>query len=426
MEKWCWDKWQLEVLDYWGNVTLRTGRQVGKSVVIAEKAVRFARKNAGTVTMVLAASQRQSSLLFEKVKGLLDLLELGGVRVYAEVPTLTRIVLLNGSRIYSLPAGKTGYFIRGFTIDLLIVDEAAFVLETVWNSVLPMLAVSKKARGFGWIILLSTPFGKGGYFYNSFSDDSFRSWHVSSEDCSRIPKELLAKERKRMTKEAYRQEWQGEFTEEYNQFFKTDLLRQQMTFIEWQFKDKIEGSNFYLGLDVARYGGDQNAYVICELIGFGDKERLKIVKVLTTERITTTDMIGRVLELDRVYNFSKIFIDDGGVGGAVTDLLEEKLGKRRVLGLNNASKGIHVQGEDKKRNILKEDLYSNVLVLLENKKLEIIADLDLMRSMRSITFQYSSEIAGRVNIFGDYSHQAEALVRACWCVHERGLRVLFC
>ena len=60
---WRWDKWQKEILDHQGNITLRSGRQVGKSEVIARKAFNFALSYQGTVTMIIAASQRQSSLL---------------------------------------------------------------------------------------------------------------------------------------------------------------------------------------------------------------------------------------------------------------------------------------------------------------------------------------------------------------------------
>ena len=127
-----WDKWQQQVLEHEGNITLRTGRQVGKSEVISEKAVKFAREHEGTTTMIIAASQRQSSLLFEKVRGRCDLICSEEGDIYAEKPTLTKIILTNGSKIYSLPAGRTGYFIRGFTIDLLIADEAAYIPETVW------------------------------------------------------------------------------------------------------------------------------------------------------------------------------------------------------------------------------------------------------------------------------------------------------
>ena len=416
---WKWDKWQEDVLGHVGNVVIRSGRQVGKSVVIAEKACRFALEHAGTTTLIIAASQRQSGLLFDKVRLTLQEKDVG---LFAEVPTLTRIVLKNGSRIYSLPAGKTGVFIRGFTVDLLIADEAAFIPEIVWNSVVPMIAVSRKTRGFGFIFLLSTPFGKGGFFFNAFTDPDFKSWHVSSMDCPRISRELLVKERKRLSKAAFAQEWEGEFVEEWNQFFKSDLLKRSMTFIEWGLKDRWERSSFYLGVDVARYGGDENAFVIVELSGIGESERLRATRCFVTDMVSTVDTIGRVIELDKAYNFKKIFVDDGGVGGAVTDVLESKLG-RRVVGLNNASKRVEVQGEEKKRGILKEDLYSNTLVLLENGKLELISDLALLRSLKSITFSYSTDVQNRVKIFGDYSHLAEALVRACWCVRERGLEV---
>ena len=188
---WAWDHWQKKVLEHKGNITIRAGRQVGKSEVISEKALRFAVDNPGTVTLIIAASQRQSGLLFEKVRGRADA---EGVAL-AEKPTLTRIVLTNGSRVYSLPAGRTAYSIRGYTIDLLIADEAAYIPETVWLAVTPMLAVSSKTRGFGWIITISTPFGKGGYFFNTFTDKDFLSIHVSSEDCKRIDPSFLKKER---------------------------------------------------------------------------------------------------------------------------------------------------------------------------------------------------------------------------------------
>ena len=423
---WNWDKWQEDVLNHEGNLTLRTGRQVGKSEVVSAKAEKFAREHPGTTTMIIAASQRQSSLLFEKVRARIDLNILKDPNyelAYDNVqkPTLTRITFTNGSKIYSLPTGRTGHFIRGFTIDLLIADEAAYIPESVWTAVTPMMAVSRKERGLGWTILLSTPFGKGGYFFESFKDKDFKAIHVSSEDCKRIPKAFLKKEKQRMTKAEYRQEYQGEFTDEWNQFFTTDLIKDRMTFIEWSKNtDKLPDSNFYLGVDIARYGGDENAFVIAEL---SKDNRIKIVKCITTERVSTTDTIGRIHDIDSQYNFKKIFIDDGGIGGAVLDALQVRMG-RRIIGLNNASKSIKIKEDEKKKGILKEDLYSNALMLMETKRIELINDRQLMRSLKGMTFQYGDENkknSRNIHIFGDYSHLAEAFVRACWCIKEKGL-----
>ncbi len=233
IEAWGWDRWQTQVLEHEGSITIRAGRQVGKSEVISQKAIDFAESNAGTTTMIVAASQRQSSLLFEKVRGRLD----AKGTIYAEKPTLTRIILMNGSRIYSLPVGRTAYSVRGFTIDLLIADEAAYIPEQVWLAIIPMIATSKKTRGFGWIITISTPFGKVCYFFDTFTDKDFLSIHVSSEDCKRIDKKFLKKQKENLTKEQYRQEYLGEFCDEWHQFFSTKLIKERMTFIEWNLKE---------------------------------------------------------------------------------------------------------------------------------------------------------------------------------------------
>ena len=79
--------------------------------------------------------------------------------------------------------------------------------------------------------------------------------------------------------------------------------------------------------------------------------------------------------------------------------------------------------DQKRVKILKEDLHSHTLMLMETGKLELISDLSLLRSLKSITFEYTGD--RRLKIFGDYSHLTEALVRACWCLREKSLN-LYC
>jgi len=157
--------------------------------------------------MVIASTERQAYLLFEKILSYLVDNHKNMIKKGKDRPTKHKVCLINGSVIYSLPTGMSGYGIRGFTINLLIADEAAFIPQDVWTAVTPMLAVTK---GILW--LLSTPFGKGGYFYNCFKDPSFTSFHVSSEDCPRKSQVFLDQEKRRMTKSAnIAQEYLGEF-----------------------------------------------------------------------------------------------------------------------------------------------------------------------------------------------------------------------
>ena len=238
---------------------------------------------------------------------------------------------------------------------------------------------------------------------NTFTDEDFKSFHVSSENCPRIPEDFLRKERQRMTKAEYRQEYLGEFIDEWNQFFTTKLIHQCMDFMEWDLeKDGIPGSNYYLGVDIARYGGDNNAFVVSEL----QKDRMKIVKCSETDRVSTVDTIGRVVNIEKEFNFNRIFVDDAGVGGAVTDVLIEKLGNK-VLGLNNASKRITVRqtnfskvqkrmnlDEDfKMRGILKEDLCKHELskLLQPSKKVFVTGILRTKPIKNSENLQYVIE-----------------------------------
>jgi hypothetical protein len=403
------DKWQEQlILEENKNVCIRAGRQVGKSLGVALKALFYALKYDKRTVLIVAASQRQSSLLFEKVTEFAKIL---APEMITEEPTLTKMLLKNGSKIYSLPVGKTGYSIRGFAIDLLICDEAAFIPENVWTALTPMLATTN-----GKLILLSTPFGKGGFYYNCFGDSAYRSFHLNSEECPRIPKEFLKSEKERMSRIQYAQEYLGEFVEEFNCYFPTALIKSCCKLLEWKTEEMKNEFAYFLGCDIARYGGDENAFVIVE---YQNEHCIRVVKILTTTRVSLTDTIGRIFDLDKKFNFKKIYIDDNGIGAGVTDVLIEQLG-RRVEGINNSSKTIDKEAK-RRLKILKEDLYSNLLVLMESGKIEMINLPELKRSLMSIQFEHSTDKV--LKIYGNYSHIAEALVRACWCNKAKGLNI---
>src|SRR4051812_38965073 len=73
---------------------------------------------------------------------------------------------------------------------LVVVDEAARVEDALMASLRPMLATSK---GGGKMVLLSTPFGKRGAFYEYWSSGG-EDWHrveVPASSCPRISQEFL-------------------------------------------------------------------------------------------------------------------------------------------------------------------------------------------------------------------------------------------
>jgi len=412
------DEYQKQILATEGNIALRSGRQVGKSTVISILAGDYAAKNSGKTIMIIAAVERQAYLLFEKClyymeKNYPRLIKKGKNR-----PTKSKIQLINGSQIYCLPTGLTGYGIRGFTIDLLIADEAAFIPDEVFSAVTPAMAT--RTHLGARIVLLSTPFGREGYFARAFNDETFHKFHVSSEECSRIDKKFLEQEKARMTKRQYAQEYLGEFVDDLMQFFPDELILRCM-------KGKrpgtiSKGRNFYMGVDLARMGEDESTFEIFRLT---DEKMLVQVENQVTTRTYLYQSTRHIIELNKLYNFQKIFIDDEGIGVGVYDfLLEEETTRRLIVPINN-SKRILDRDETQRTRLLKEDLYNNLLRLMEAKQIELLDDPEIFQSLKSVQYEYTSDTRGRshLKIFGNYTHIAEGLIRGAWCVKYKPLNI---
>jgi hypothetical protein len=408
------DEWQKKVLETKGNICLRSGRQVGKSTVISVKAGDYAIKNPRKNIMVISSVERQASLLFDKILNyIIAVNPLAIWQTGKERPTKHKIKLKNGSVIYCLPTGEDAHGIRGYTIDLLIADEAAFIPEAVWSAITPMLSTTK-----GNIILLSTPFGREGYFARCFTDKSYTPFHISSEDCERIDKVFLQHEKETMTRMQYAQEYLGEFVDELMQFFSDDLIRKCQLLKR---KEISPRKDYFLGVDVARMGGDETAFTIIDRT---DRKHLMQVESILRTQNRINDTTNEIVELDKIYHFKKIFIDDGGLGvGCFDYLLTLDQTKRKVIPINNARRSIEPDSfnNPKKTRLMKEDLYNNLLNLMERGEILFLDDPEIFMSLRSIQFEYTPK--GDLKIFGRYTHACESIIRAAWCVKDKSLNL---
>jgi hypothetical protein len=409
------DEWQKKVLDTKGNIALRSGRQVGKSTAISILAGDFAAMNENKVVMIIAAVERQAYLLFEKCLYYMEKKHRRMILQGSERPTKTEIRLSNGSKLYCLPSGLTGYGIRGFTIDLLIADEAAFIPDEVFNAVTPAMAARKGAR----MVLLSTPFGRKGYFANAFNDPTFTTFHVSSEECPRISKEFLAQEKARLSKLVYMQEYMGEFVDELLQWFPDELIKKCMNMKR---PERIAtGERHFLGVDLARMGDDASTFAIGKLRG----DRITQVEHQITTRTYLTDSTKHIIELDNRYDFEKIYIDDEGIGIGVVDMLiDNDQTKNKIIPINNSTRINDAHDEGKVR-LLKEDLYTNLLVMMQNGKIDLLDDPEIYQSLKSVQYEYSSDTKGKpiLKIFGNWTHTAESLIRLAWCIERKEINI---
>ena len=207
------DPWQAEVLAWDGQrLILNCCRQSGKSTVSAILAVHAALFKPGSLILLVSPSQRQSSELFKKIAQLL-----------AMVPDLPRktednrlsIAFDNGSRVVSLPSQEAT--VRGFSSpSMVICDEASRISDDLYYTLRPMLAV-----GQGQLVLLSTPFGKRGFFFHEWmgGGEQWKKVLITANECPRISESFLAEELEVVGPWMHQQEYFCEFMQDVTSLF---------------------------------------------------------------------------------------------------------------------------------------------------------------------------------------------------------------
>ncbi len=212
------DLWQADLLRSDAReMILLCSRQSGKSTISAVLAVHEAIYKPNSLILLLSPSLRQSQELFRKLKDVYNALESHFLPQTIEESAL-RTEFDNGSRIVCLPGSEQT--IRGFSaVSLLVIDEASRVEDSLFYSVKPMLAVSG-----GRIVLLSTPFGKRGFFYDVWANGA-GDWHrtrITAQECPRISREWLENERRTIPEFWFKQEFECQFVETSDQLFSHD------------------------------------------------------------------------------------------------------------------------------------------------------------------------------------------------------------
>jgi len=220
------DQWQRDLLrssSSGARVLLNCSRQSGKSTMSAVIALHHALYHPGSLVLCLAPTLRQSQELFAKVAGFYR--DLGEARPVApQGDRKLSLELENGSRIVTLPGSEKT--IRGFSdAALLLLDEASRVEDELYYAVRPMLALSG-----GSLIMLTTPYGRRGVFYEEWiSSHGWERYEVPASQCPRISREFLEEEREDLPPFIFRQEYECSFEETEDQVFSADLVDRAVT-----------------------------------------------------------------------------------------------------------------------------------------------------------------------------------------------------
>jgi hypothetical protein len=216
------DPWQGKVMRSPAKrVLLNCSRQAGKSTTTAIIGLHQALYYSRSLVLLVSPSLRQSRELFGKVQDFLKALD---TKPRLGEDNRLSMALENGSRVVALPGDSDT--IRGFSSPALIIeDEAGYVEDGLYRAIRPMLAVSG-----GRLILLSTPNGRRGHFFEAWeSDEDWERIEVPASDCPRIDPAFLETEKAALGETWFSQEYQCRFIETADQLFRYDDIKRVMS-----------------------------------------------------------------------------------------------------------------------------------------------------------------------------------------------------
>ena len=198
-------------------------RQCGKSRSLSILALWWAFRRPRQTVLVLSAGDVAAARLLRTMRQFAEHPVLGAS---VSDETQHRVILSNGSEIRSVPASDSQ--IRGWTVDLLVVDEAAWLpADILLAAALPTTAARPDAR----VVLASTPWADSGPFYQFAADGEDPSkpftityrWRL--KDAWWIVPEVIETARATLSPLQFRAEYEGEFVGASDAYFDhEDLL----------------------------------------------------------------------------------------------------------------------------------------------------------------------------------------------------------
>jgi hypothetical protein len=395
------------------------GRQTGKSEIVAKKLADFLLNNPKNQILIVSGVERQASGLYIKTLRFIENNFPNQLKKGKDKPLRTSFKLKNGSILRTEPVGTDGSGARQWTLNGVVFEEMQLIPELAFSAITPMLLTT---GGFTW--MLGTAWATEGYAYERLSDPDFDVIRVNSEEVAEerpepqrtIMLKHLEGERRKLGEAMYMQEYLAIPSENARQIFSDILIKKILSLKR---PEKIYKEKDYIaGIDPAGMGRDEGSISIFEN---ADSKMFQVEHEIT-KKLFTTQTTQRILSLNRLYDFIKIYIDDGGVGfGVFSELLKEDDTKFKTIALNNSSRPLDYRDE-KRKKILGEEMIINLLMMMERGEIALLDDPEIRESLKSYKFEYD-KTTKKLLISSNYNHPVQSIMRAAWHAQRKDLNL---
>jgi len=361
----------------------RWSRQVGKSTIVRGFILWYAMFHADQLVAMLAnklsLAKEQLQLLRDSYLALPFWLQ-PGVKLWNKLS----IQFSNNTRI--LIAATTGEGIRGFSPNLLYLDEFAFLREGLaddfWASVLPSISSGKKTR----VIITSTPYGMNLFYrlWQEAVDEETASYHDllskfvrSTVKWNEVPgrdAQWGIDEIGRIGEQKFRQEYECEFVGsaitliDYKilqklhpdnplpmaatppdfqmRMFQKPIIRQKM---------EVNGWTYIASIDTG-YGIRKDYHVLQVLLAKSNID-LEQVFVMSSNTVTIEDFCAYSYLVLQGYGFPPLTIEYNGPGARTLGIMFNNLQYENLVHYDNKLRGMWATDTIKQSAVMLLKLY---------------------------------------------------------------------
>lgn len=332
-------------------------RQVGKSAMAENELSRFLLQYSNSINAYVSPTLKLARKTYEEV-----------IKMFKDTGLILRknsielfIEFTNGSCIRFF-SGEQRDNLRGFTISgLLVIDEAAFIRDDIYNECLSPWTDAKKAV----TLIISTPKFKLGFFYDYYimgwtGKHTVTSIDFMDYDLTHIrSKEKLEEKRLTVPTQVFKSEYMGLFLEAEGAVFGD--------FSGCIMQDTPEFEQLYLGLDFGT-GSGQDYTVLTAL-----NEKCEQVFIWRTNELSPTEQVNAIAKIltENKKSIANIVAEENGIGKVYLDLLRKNFTPITTFTTDNNSKRklvekLQVAFQNKTIRLLKDTIQTNELSLYES------------------------------------------------------------
>ena len=310
--------------------------------------------------------------------------------------TATRLELSNKRFAYGFSTNTAERF-QGFHNEniLIIVDEASGVREFIFDAIVGSMT-SHNAR----MLMIGNPTSLAGTFYDAFHKNRthWKTIHISAFDTPNIKLNLQPGEHG-YTPGLATLPWAEDVLKQHGDASSAYQVR-----VLGQFPDAADDTLIALklieaaldrsfdyghdeqpvmGLDVARFGNDQTVAIV--------RRGPNVIQLAAHRKADLMQTTGRAIEIAQNHGVRTINVDDVGLGGGVTDRINElqkngEIKNLKAVGINGANKS----NDPEKFPNLRTQMFHGLRQRFIDGEIGIPNDAELISQLASITYRYSS------------------------------------